>query len=243
MIASNAFVVVPVKSFHGGKRRLAPMLGMSERAGLVRAMLGDVLAAAVAVVGPQRVLVVTGDDDVAADVRKIGVDVVNDEGVRGTNPAVKIGFAAALRRGGGPVMALLGDLPGVLPVDIVALFSAAERAQVALAPAPEDGGTNALVCREVGRIAPCFGPNSFARHIDASNAIGIRPVVLLNQRLGLDIDEPYHLRAFLERATSSQTDRYLRTLDLGVRSEASKGVTFPAGIGHLGGAVFREAYG
>lgn len=243
MIGSNAFVVVPVKSFHGAKRRLAPMLGVSERAGLVRAMMGDVLAAAVVVVGPQRVLVVTGDDDVAAEVREIGVGVVDDEGVRGTNAAVKIGFASVARRGGGAVMALLGDLPGVAPADIVALFSAAERAQMALAPAPEDGGTNALVCREVGRIAPCFGPNSFARHIATANAVGIRPVVLLNQRLGLDIDEPHHLRTFLERATSSQTDRYLRTLNLGARSETSMGVTFPAGIGQRGGAVFREAFG
>jgi 2-phospho-L-lactate guanylyltransferase len=242
MTGPNAFVVVPVKSFQGAKRRLAPMLGVSERAGLVRAMLADVLAAAVAVVGPQRVLVVTGDGDVAADVREIGVGVVDDEGARGTNAAVKIGFAAVARHGGA-AMALLGDIPGVVPADIVALFAAAERAQVALAPAPEDGGTNALACREVGRIAPCFGPNSFARHIATANAVGIRPVVLLNQRLGLDIDEPHHLRTFLERATSSQTDRYLRTLNLGARSETSMGVTFPAGIGQRGGAVFREAYG
>ncbi len=243
MIGSNAFVVVPVKSFHGAKRRLMPMLGISERAGLVRAMLGDVLAAAVAVVDPQRVLVVTGDGDVAADVREIGVGVVDDEGVCGTNAAVQIGFAAVVQYGGGAVMALPGDLPGIMPTDIAALFSAAERAQVALAPALEDGGTNALVCREVGRIAPCFGPNSFARHIAAANAVGIRPVVLLNQRLGLDIDEPHHLRTFIERATLSQTDRYLRTLDLDARKETSMGVTLPAGIGQRGGAVFREAYG
>lgn len=120
MIGSNAFVVVPVKSFHGAKRRLAPMLGMSERAGLLRAMIRDVLAAAVAVVGPQRVLVVTGDDDVAAEVREIGVGVVDDEGGRGTNAAVKIGFAAVARRGGGAVMALPGDLPGVVPAEILA---------------------------------------------------------------------------------------------------------------------------
>ena len=242
MIGANAVVVVPVKSFHGAKRRLAPVLGVVERAGLVRAMLTDVLAAAVAIVGPQRVLVVTGDDDVASDVREIGVGVVDDEGVRGTNAAVKVGFAAVARRGGGAAMALLGDIPGVLPADIAALFAAAERAQVALAPAPEDGGTNALACREVGRIASCFGPNSFAHHIAAANAAGIRPVVLLNQRLGLDIDEPHHLRAFLDRATSSQTDRYLRTLDLGARNETSMGAVCPAAIGQRDSAVVREAH-
>ena len=243
MIRPEAFVIVPVKAFHGAKRRLAPVLGTVERAALARAMLADVLAAAVGAVGARQVLVVTGDDEVADEARGLGVGVVDDEGAHGTNAAVKIGFAAVARRGGGAVLALPGDVPGVIPGDLAALFAAAQRMQVALAPAPEDGGTNALACDAVGRIAPCFGPDSFARHIAAANAAGIRPAVLLNQRLGLDLDEPHHLQAFLERSTPSRTDGYLRGLELGARNHMSAASAGAAGIGPREGAAAREAHG
>lgn len=214
MTHPDACVIVPVKSFEGAKRRLAPLLSVSERAALARAMLSDVLAAAITAVGPRRVTVVTSADEVADHARRAGVGIIDDEGVKGTNAAVKAGFA---RQRGGAVMALPSDIPGIIPADIAALFSAAERSRIALAPAPEDGGTNALACDAAGRIAPCFGPDSFARHIEAANAAGIRPAVLLNQRLGLDLDEPRHLMLFLDRATSTQTDAYLRSLGLQAR--------------------------
>lgn len=217
MMHPDPCVIVPVKSFEGAKRRLAPLLSVSERAALARAMLSDVLAAAIAAVGPQRVTVVTSADEVADHARRAGVGIIDDEGVKGTNAAVKAGFAKVARQRGGAVMALPSDIPGIIPADIAALFSAAERSRIALAPAPEDGGTNALACDAAGRIAPCFGPDSFARHIEAANAAGIRPAVLLNQRLGLDLDEPRHLMLFLDRATSTQTDAYLRSLGLQAR--------------------------
>lgn len=214
-------VIVPVRSFDGAKRRLASLLSVGERAMLARAMLSDVLDAATAAVGQQSVAVVTSADDVADQARRAGVGVIDDEGVRGTNAAVKVGFARIAVRHRGPVLALSSDIPGVIPSDIVALISAAGRSRVALAPACDDGGTNALACDVVGRIPLCFGPNSFARHIAAANAADIRPAVLLNQRLGLDLDEPHHLMQFLDRATSTRTDAYLRSLKLKGRGGCS----------------------
>jgi 2-phospho-L-lactate guanylyltransferase len=225
MIGPDAFIVIPVKSFHGAKRRLGAVLGLSERAGLARVMLDDVLAAAVAVVGPGQVVVVSGDDEVADHIRSVGVRIIDDEGAKGTNAAVKAGFDATRRCGSGAVVALLGDIPGVAPADVVTLFAAAFRSCVALAPALQDGGTNALALDRIGRIAPCFGPDSFSRHVDAANAAGIRPVVVWNRRLGLDLDEPAQLFAFLDLATSTHTDGYLRRLGL----EARRG----SGAGHV----------
>jgi 2-phospho-L-lactate guanylyltransferase len=240
MTHPDACVIVPVKSFAGAKRRLAPLLSVAERAALARAMLSDVLAAAIAAVGPQRVMVVTSADEVADHARRAGAGIIDDEGVKGTNAAVKAGFA---RRRHGAVMALPGDIPGIIPADIAALFSAAERSRIALAPAPEDGGTNALACDAAGRIAPCFGPDSFARHIEAANAAGIRPAVLLNQRLGLDLDEPRHLMLFLDRATSTQTDAYLRSLGLQAREGWLARGCGPATIGRHDVAGCIEACG
>lgn len=228
MIDTDAFVIVPVKSFRGAKRRLAPMLGVAERAELARIMLGDVLAAVVAAVAPERVGVVSSDGEVADYARSFGVGIVDDEADRGTNAAVKVGLAAVARRGESGIMVLPGDVPGVTSVDIAAVLAAARRGRVALAPASRDGGTNALALDKIGRIAPCFGPDSFARHVGAASAAGIRPVVVQNRRLGLDLDEPDHLVAFLNLATPTRTDSYLRSLGLEARRGSEAGHAAPS---------------
>jgi 2-phospho-L-lactate guanylyltransferase len=190
-------------------------------------MLADVLEAAIAAVGRSSVAVVTSTDRVADHARRMGVGVIDDQGAPGTNAAVKAGFARIAAQRGGPIVALSSDIPGVVSADIAALISAAERSRVALAVAPEDGGTNALACDRAERISPCFGPDSFARHVAAANASGIRPAVLLNQRLGLDLDEPHHLMQFLDRATPTQTDAYLRSLGLKERGGCSFETSIP----------------
>lgn len=219
MIEHNAWVIVPVKSFDGAKQRLSPLLSVLERAALARAMLGDVLNAAAGVPGLRHVAVVTSADDVADYARQSGVTVIDDQVAHGTNAAVKVGFVDVARRGGGAVIALPSDVPCILSADIVALFAAVKKAGMALAPASRDGGTNALGCAVPGRIAPCFGPDSFARHIQAANRSGIRPVVVMNGRLGLDLDEPRDLAEFLELQTQTQTDAVLRALGLSGRRE------------------------
>ncbi len=175
MIQPNDWVIVPVKSFAGAKRRLSPLLSVAERTTLARTMLGDVLGATAGVPGLRNVAVVTSADDVADYARQLGVIVIDDHGANGTNAAVKVGFMELARRNGGAVIALPSDVPCILPVDLSTLFTAVKKAGVAIAPAPRDGGTNALACNDPSRIAPCFGPDSFARHIDAANRSGIRP--------------------------------------------------------------------
>ncbi|MGL5166406.1 MAG: 2-phospho-L-lactate guanylyltransferase [Afipia sp.] len=239
MIEPNAWVIVPVRSFDGAKQRLSPLLSVSERAKLAWTMLGDVLSAAVGVPGLRNVAVVTSADDVADYARQLGIVVIDDHGANGTNAAVKVGFLDVARRRGGAVIALPSDVPSILPADIAALFAAVKKAGVAIAPAPRDGGTNALACDVPGRITPCFGPESFARHVQAANRGGIRPVVVVNGRLGLDLDEPRHLVEFLDSHTQTRTDAYLRSLGLSGRTE------WPANsdwheVGSAAGAILFE---
>jgi 2-phospho-L-lactate guanylyltransferase len=219
VIESNAWVIVPAKSFGSAKRRLSPLLSVTERVMLARMMLGDILNAIAGVPGLRNVAVVTSADDVADYVRQLGVTVIDDHGANSTNAAVRVGLMEVARRHGGAVIALPSDVPCILPVDISTLFTAVKKTGVAIAPAPRDGGTNALACVDPERIAPCFGPDSFARHIDAANRSGIRPVVVMNGRLGLDLDEPCHLVEFLDAHTQTQTDAYLRSLRLSDRME------------------------
>ena len=214
MIQPNDWVIVPVKSFGGAKSRLSPVLSISERAILARTMLDDVLCAISGVPELRNVAVVTSAGDAADYVRQRGVTVIDDQGATDTNAAVRWGFLEVARRNGGAVIALPSDVPSIFPADIAALFAAVRKAGVAIAPAPRDGGTNALAYDVPGRIEPCFGPESFARHIQAANRSGIRPVVVANGRLGLDLDEPNHLAEFLCSHTQTLTDAYLRSLGL-----------------------------
>jgi 2-phospho-L-lactate guanylyltransferase len=235
VIESDAWVIVPVKSFDGAKQRLSPLLSVAERAKLAWTMLGDVLDAALGVPGLRNVAVVTSADEVANYARQLGVVVIDDHGAAGTNAAVKVGFVDVASRRGGAVVALPSDVPGILPADIVALFAAVRKTGVAIAPALRDGGTNALACDVPGRIAPCFGSDSFVRHIQVANQGGLRPVVVMNGRLGLDLDEPRHLVEFLELCTKTRTDAYLRSLGLSRRMEWSAHEDWHE-VGYLAGA-------
>ena len=80
MIQPNDWVIVPVKSFAGAKRRLSPLLSVAERTTLARTMLGDVLGATAGVPGLRNVAVVTSADDVADYARQLGVIVIDDYG-------------------------------------------------------------------------------------------------------------------------------------------------------------------
>ncbi|HEV3403854.1 MAG TPA: NTP transferase domain-containing protein, partial [Gaiellaceae bacterium] len=105
-------LVVPFRG-PDAKRRLAPM-GADERAELALAMLGDVLAACLAV---GVTIVVTGDESAAELARELGARVVADPG-EGQGAAV----AAAL--GAGPALVVNADLPCATPNDLHKLAGA-----------------------------------------------------------------------------------------------------------------------
>ena len=139
-------VVIPFAGA-AGKTRLHPLPAV--RVPLARAMLGDVIAACVAV---GRTRVVTPDEE-AIDVE--GVEVVADPG-GGQGAAV----AAALAGVTGAVVVVNADLPCVVPADLRALAAAAP-AIVAAA----DGTTNALSLPAAELFAPLYGRGSAARFI------------------------------------------------------------------------------
>lgn len=217
MIGSDAWIIVPAKSFALAKRRLSPLLNDFERAMLARMMLADVVGAAKGVPGARNIAVVTCSDDVAGEADRLGALVIDDNGACGTNDAIKAGLAAIARRGGQCVVILPSDVPAVLSEDLSGLLAAAKRGCMAIVPATRDGGTNALAISRPEQLEPCFGAESFARHIDAAHRIGIKPKVVLNERLGLDIDQPGDLFQFLDRKTATATDRYLRSIGVSER--------------------------
>jgi 2-phospho-L-lactate guanylyltransferase len=163
-------IVVPFRG-PDAKRRLAPM-GPDERAELALAMLGDVLAACLAVGATS---VVTGDEDAAELSAELGARVVADPG-GGQGAAV----AAAL--GDGPTLVVNADLPCATPQDLRQLERAIPESGLALVAAA-DGTTNALGLSSASLFAPVYGPGSAARFGALAESVSV-----LLPNLARDVD-------------------------------------------------------
>lgn len=170
-----ALVVVP---FREGKSRLDAERHVRRRLGL--AMLGDVLAACVAI-GPT--VVVTGDEEGALLARELGAEVVEDPG-EGLGPAVA---AALARRSPQQVLVVNADLPAVVPEDLRALLAATPPGGIALVEAL-DGTTNALSLPAPDAFAPLYGGGSAGRFLEHARTLGVEAVSAAVASLRDDVD-------------------------------------------------------
>lgn len=200
MSPPRTWAVIPAKRLSGALRRLAPALGRPVRRELQVAMLSDVVGACAAARDLAGVLVVTSDPDVAALARRIaGAQVIADhDPPRGMNGAVARGLAWAARRGAEAALVLTADLPLAQAEDIDAILAAARPAPSAvLVPSHEGVGTNAMLLRPPGALAPRLGPRSLARHLDQAARRGVTVTRLERPRIALDIDTPRDLAALI----------------------------------------------
>jgi 2-phospho-L-lactate guanylyltransferase len=145
-------LVVPFRGAEGKSRLELPTT--AARAALVRAMLGDVVSACLAV-GPT--FVVTPDE------LELGEAVIVADPGRGQGEAVRAGLDAAFAAGGPePVLVINADLPCVQARDLFALAGAVPAGGLALTAAA-DGTTNALALASVDVFVPLYGPGSSER--------------------------------------------------------------------------------
>jgi 2-phospho-L-lactate guanylyltransferase len=163
-------IVVPFRG-PDAKRRLAPM-GADERSELALAMLGDVLAACLAV---GETSLVTADEDAAELAEELGARVVADPG-GGQGAAV----VAAL--GHGPTLVVNADLPCATPHDLRQLERAIPGSGLALVEAA-DGTTNALGLSSATLFAPVYGPGSAERFRALAESVSV-----LLPNLARDVD-------------------------------------------------------
>jgi len=165
-------VVVPFAGAEGKTRLEASTRARRE---LSLAMLGDVLAAAVAV---GRTLVVTPDDAGAAVARDEGAELVADPG-GGQGAAVR----SALARADGRTLVVNADLPCAVPDDLRALLAAVPEHGLALVEAL-DGTTNALALSAPEIFEPLYGPDSASRF----RALPVEAVSVVVPNLAEDVD-------------------------------------------------------
>ena len=66
-----------------------------------------------------------------------------------------------------------------------------------IVPAHDRQGSNAILCAPPAHVPLSFGNHSFAPHLAAARRAGIEPCIVELPGIGLDIDSPADLAAFL----------------------------------------------
>lgn len=150
-------ILVPVKSTHLGKSRLAGLPDAVRRE-LALAFALDVLTAAAAATLVGRVVAVTDDADVATHAARLGCHVAPDTG--GLNRSL-VTAASALPEGC-TVVAICADLPAADAEDLDELI---RRLPATPAMVPDAVGTGTTVyAAPQWRFEPAFGPGSRRAH-------------------------------------------------------------------------------
>jgi 2-phospho-L-lactate guanylyltransferase len=188
----SSFALVPVKAGGTGKQRLARSLSESQRTGLIRVMLAQVLEALAATPAIDGVLVLSS---ARGDVPQ-GTEVVSDPGT-GLNDSLQAMLPRLAARGATRVTILFADLPLVSAADVAALVRAADAATVAVAPDHAGTGTNALTLPLPTPFELKFGPGSFAAHLGEAARVGLAVATVRRAGLARDIDEPADLAALI----------------------------------------------
>jgi 2-phospho-L-lactate/phosphoenolpyruvate guanylyltransferase len=203
--------VLPVKSFARAKQRLGQAVGGEDREQLAAAMVGDMLAALIAVPQIDEVVVVTAEPLAAQAAERFGAAVVEDTEEAGQSAAANRGIDAALARGADRALLVPGDCPAVDPEELAQLLARTTTdPSVVIVPDRHGSGTNALLITPPDALALSFGAGSFARHAALARAAGATVKVCDLPSLGLDVDTPDDLGA-LRSALDARPNAAVRT--------------------------------
>lgn len=195
---TSVYACVPVKAFTGAKQRLSAFLSPVQRETLAATMLEDVLTALAGATRLAGILVNTVDPRAAALAMKYGARVVSDGALDGHTGAV-MGMARVLAsEGAGALLTMPGDIPRVTAAEVDAVVSSCHDApSFTIVPAHDELGSNAVLCNPAFSVPLRFGDDSYFPHLAAARRGGIEPTIVRLPGIGLDIDHPADLRAFL----------------------------------------------
>ena len=209
----DVWACVPVKEFTGAKSRLSRLLRPDQREVLAATMLEDVLAALAGATRLAGILVNTVDPQAAALAERYGARVVT-EGARDGHTGAVNGMARVLEsEGKAALLTLPGDIPRVTSWEIDQVVSSGGKApSFTIVPAHDELGSNAVLCAPPFSVPLRFGDDSYFPHLIAARHQGIEPAIIRMPGIGLDIDHPIDLLAFL-RARPRQPTRTSRLLE------------------------------
>jgi 2-phospho-L-lactate guanylyltransferase len=201
---SAIWAVVPVKDTRDAKQRLGAALPQAQRSALALAMLEDVLDALAGARNLAGIIVVTVDAAARALALRYGAQVSADHATEGHTGAV-MGAARGIAARGEAMLTIPGDVPLATSAEIERVVAAHRRGhRFVIVPARDELGSNTILAAPADAVPLRFGDNSFFPHLAAARACGIEPAVLPLPGIGLDIDTPADLAAFLARPSRSR---------------------------------------
>ena len=173
-------------------------------------MLEDVLEALAGAASLAGIVLVTRDAGAIALARRYGAECLIEPENRGHTAAVEFAARALAARGAAALLQVPGDIPRVTSGEIEAVIGAhAPAPAVTIAPSRDHCGSNAVLCSPPDVVPFRFGDDSFHPHLAAARAIGIEPTVVERPGIGLDIDTPGDLEAFLASPSDTRAYRLL----------------------------------
>jgi 2-phospho-L-lactate guanylyltransferase len=207
---ADIWAVIPVKETTAAKERLAEAVPRPLRPGLALAMLEDVLAAVSQARGLAGIAVVTLDPDARALAQRYGARILTEDARGGHTAAVAAAARTLAQEGRGGMLQMPGDIPLVC-ADEISLLLAVRRASPSftIAPSHDDFGSNAVLVCPPAAVPLTFGDDSFFPHLRAARAAGIRPLIVRQHGIGLDIDRPEDIWAFAQLRSHTRTQAYL----------------------------------
>ena len=207
-------VVIPVKDLSRAKGRLQNILTPAERAGLVLAMLRDLLTTLnQCALGD--IWLVARDEAVFDLGAEFGVHDIREHVSKGYNHGVSAGLRSVNAQNS--VVILPADLPLAQPHDIAQLIQAGAgiNPTVAIVPDRHNRGTNGLFLSAPDLITPDFGESSLFNHKVAAAQLRISAHVVPIEAMAMDIDSPEDLFAVAQSTTSNATMNFLASSSFG----------------------------
>jgi len=212
--------IVPMSSLAHAKSRLANVLPDQTRQRLVITMFEDVLATLASCEDVLSTLVVTPDAWIGELAMTRGASVIREGTMRGLNPAIARAAAQARLGGARRFLIVPGDIPFARAEEFSALLRVLDAGHdIALVPAHDGLGTNALAIAAGVDFAPLFGVCSHARHMAQARAGGLAARSLRLSGIGQDIDLPADLHNLALRARSGRY-AFLRDAERASRRKA-----------------------
>jgi 2-phospho-L-lactate/phosphoenolpyruvate guanylyltransferase len=208
---ADIWAVVPVKASAGAKQRLSDALAPELRRRLALAMVEDVLATLAAAPGLRGIHVVTVDPAARELAARYGARVLADGAEAGQTGAIAAAARVIGSEGRGAMLTIPGDVPLITGEEVGKIIAAHDRVpDFVIAPAHDERGSNAILCAPPQAVPLTFGDDSFLPHLAAARRAGIAPKILRLPGIGLDIDHPRDLAAFLQIPSNTRARALLQ---------------------------------